>query len=57
MASGVEAWVPKGKSYAKKVRDTALDVTGYSEATRKAQLALRAAEEEQLKSTDKSINR
>ena len=56
MASGVEAWVPTGKSFAKEVTDTALDVTGYSEATRKAQLALRAAEEELLKSTDKSIN-
>ena len=48
---------PKGQSYAKEVRDTALDVTGYIEATRKAQLALRAAEEGLLKATDKSINR
>jgi hypothetical protein len=31
------------------------DVTGFSEATKKAQLALRAAEEELLKSTEKSI--
>jgi len=32
------------------------DFTGYSVTTRKAQLALRAAEEDQLKSTERSIN-